>query len=73
MASRQPAIVSTHRLNYAHLNPERSAAGRSALRTLLKGLIEDGAVFLIDSEVRPARGARVVVRPAGSRGANLRY
>jgi hypothetical protein len=48
----QPAIVSTHRVNYAHLDPERSAAGRLALREVIAGLVEDGARFLVDTEVR---------------------
>jgi hypothetical protein len=47
----QPAVVSTHRHNYAHLDPAWSAAGRAALRDLLSGLCEDGAVFLTDAKV----------------------
>ncbi|HTR96939.1 MAG TPA: hypothetical protein VMH61_03470, partial [Candidatus Acidoferrales bacterium] len=34
----RPAIVSTHRLNYAHLDAAWSEAGRAALRTLLSRL-----------------------------------
>lgn len=48
----QPAVVSSHRHNYAHLDPAWSAAGRAALRDLLRGLCEDGAVFLTDVKVR---------------------
>lgn len=48
----QPAVVSSHRYNYAHLDPAWSAAGRAALRDLLRGLCEDGAVFLTDVKVR---------------------
>jgi hypothetical protein len=44
--------VSSHRHNYAHLDPAWSEAGRAALRDLLRGLCEDGAVFLTDAKVR---------------------
>ena len=47
----QPAVVSSHRHNYAHLDPAWSEAGRAALRDLLRGLCEDGAVFLTDAKV----------------------
>ena len=48
----QPAVVSSHRHNYAHLDPAWSEAGRAALRDLLRALCEDGAVFLTDAKVR---------------------
>ena len=48
----QPAVVSTHRLNYAHLDPAWSEAGRSALRDLLGRLCRDAAMFLTDVKVR---------------------
>jgi len=48
----QPAVVSTHRHNYAHLDPAWSEAGRAALRDLLRRLCGDGAVFLTDAKVR---------------------
>lgn len=48
----QPAVVSSHRHNYAHLDPAWSAAGRAALRDLLSGLCEDGAMFLTDAKAR---------------------
>lgn len=48
----QPAIVSTHRLNYAHLDRAWSEAGRAALRDLLGRLCKDGAVFMTDVKVR---------------------
>ncbi len=55
----RPAVVSSHRHNYAHLDPAWSAAGRAALRDLLRGLCEDGAVFLTDAKVRDlAAGGR---------------
>ena len=69
----QPAAVSTHRVNYAHLDPRAAAGGRSALRDLLSGFIEDGAVFLIDDEVRQLQEWSWSVRPIGDRGALLRY
>ena len=48
----QPAVVSTHRHNYAHLDPAWSEAGRAALRDLLRRLCEDGALFVTDTKVR---------------------
>jgi len=48
----RPAVVSTHRHNYAHLDRAWSEAGRAALRDLLRRLCEDGAVFLTDAKVR---------------------
>lgn len=69
----QPAVLSTHRLNYAHLKPEHAAAGRAALRTLLKRLVEDGAVFLVDAEVRQLEDHAWSVRRFGPHGALVRY
>ena len=48
----QPAVVSTHRHNFAHLDPAWSGAGRAALRDLLGRFCADGAVFLTDVQVR---------------------
>jgi hypothetical protein len=48
----QPAVVSSHRLNYAHLDPAWAEAGRAALRDLLARLTGDGARFLTDIQVR---------------------
>jgi hypothetical protein len=45
-------VISTHRHNYAHLDPAWSEAGRSALRDLLGRLCEDGAMFVTDVKVR---------------------
>ena len=42
----QPAIVSTHRMNYAHLDEPWAERSRTALRALLSQLCADGAVFL---------------------------
>ena len=69
----QPAVISTHRLNYAHLDAQRSAAGRAALRNLLGRLVEDGAMFLVDSEVRQLQERSWSVREVGSRGVLARY
>jgi hypothetical protein len=57
---RRPAVISTHRLNYAHLDPAWSAAGRDALRALLGALCNEGATFLLDADVRSLaeRGVR---------------
>ena len=69
----QPAILSTHRLNYAHLDDAWSDAGRSALRDLLARLAADGAVFLTDFEVRELAERAWAMRPLGSRGVLLRH
>ncbi len=69
----QPAILSTHRLNYAHLRHEHAEAGRAALRDLLKRLVEDGAVFLVDAEVRQLEDDGWSVRRFGPKAALVRY
>lgn len=68
----QPAVVSSHRVNYAHLDAAWSEAGRSALRDLLGRLAADGAVFLTDVETRDLAGRAWSVRPL-SDGALLRH
>ncbi len=68
----QPAILSTHRLNFAHLDAAWSQAGRDALRALLLQLSEEGAVFLTDAEVRQACDQGWSFRTVGSRGGLLR-
>ena len=45
----QPAVVSTHRVSYAHLDGAWSEAGRAALRDLLGRLMGDNALFLTDA------------------------
>jgi hypothetical protein len=65
--------VSSHRLNYAHLQPERAETGRAALRDLLRGLVVDGAMFLTDAEVRQLDERAWSVRATGPAGAILRY
>ena len=72
-AAGRPAVVSTHRLNYAHLDPAWSAAGRAALRDLLQRLTDDGAVFLTDAEVRQIHERGWSLRPVGTRGTLLRF
>lgn len=69
----QPAVISTHRLNYAHLDPEWSESGRSALRDLLKRLASDGAQFLTDSEVWQLTERGWSLREIDDRGVLLRY
>ncbi len=69
----QPAVVSTHRANYAHIDPARSEAGRAALRDLLRALVDDGAKFLVDLEVRDLQTRGWSVRPIGDRGVLVRY
>ena len=69
----QPAIVSTHRTNYAHLDAAWSEVGRAALRDLLERLAGDGAVFLTDAELRSLVESGWSVRSIGDRGALLRF
>lgn len=69
----QPAVLSTHRCNYVHLDAARAASGRTALRDLLLGLCEDGASFLVDAEVRDLATRGWSVRDAGTHAAIVRY
>lgn len=68
----QPAIVSSHRVNYAHLDSEWSETGREGLRTLLGRLAGDGAVFLTDAETLGLVMRGWSVRSLGARGALIR-
>jgi hypothetical protein len=68
----QPAVISSHRASYAHLDPAESAAGRGALQDLLSRLTGDGAVFLVDAEVRQLVDRGWSVRALGDRGVLLR-
>jgi len=72
-AAGRPAVVSTHRLNYAHLDTSRSDHGREALRDLLRRLAGDGALFVTDAEVRQIHERGWSTRPIGARGTLLRY
>ncbi len=69
----QPAVVSTHRMNYAHLDAKWSAAGRAALTVLLQRLCADGAVFVTDHEVRQLTERAWSVRELGGRGVLVRH
>lgn len=69
----QPAVVSTHRMNYVHLQPGWAEAGREALAKLLAHLAEDAAIFLVDTEVRALIEQGWSVRPVGTTGAVFHY
>ena len=69
----RPAVVCTHRMNYAHLDAERSQASRQALRELLRRLCAENAVFLVDHEVRQLVERHWSVRDLGGRGVLLRH
>ena len=68
----QPAILSTHRVNYVHLDPERARRGRDTLRDLLSRLVEDGAAFLTDAEVRQLEERSWSARAIGSAAVIIR-
>jgi hypothetical protein len=68
-----PAVVSSHRVNYANLDPAWSAAGRRALADLLRALAGDGAIFLTDAEVCSLDRNGWSLRPLGARGSLLRH
>jgi hypothetical protein len=69
----RPAIVSTHRMNYAHMLPAHNRASREALRELLRRLCAERAVFLLDHEVRQLVERHWSVRDLGGRGVLLRH
>lgn len=69
----QPAVVSSHRLNYAHLDEAWPEAGRAALRDLLARLARDGALFLTDAEARSLHERGWSLRAGAGREALLRY
>ena len=68
----EPAVISSHRLNYAHLDEEWSQAGRDALSELLRLLGGDQAVFLTDGEVRDLSVHGWSARPIAEHGTLLR-
>lgn len=72
-ARAQPAVISTHRVNYVHLDAAAAAAGRAALRDLLHRLAADHAVFLVDREVRELEEHAWSLREIGTRGVLVRY
>jgi len=59
----RPAVISTHRVNYAHLEEAWSGQGRAALSDLLQRLAADRAVFLTDAELRDLTFRGFSVRP----------
>jgi hypothetical protein len=69
----QPAVLSTHRANYAHLDAIWVERGRNALGQLLSGLVAEGATFLVDAEVRALVERSWSVRPIGKRGVMVRF
>ena len=69
----QPAVISTHRANYVHLDPKMATTGHGALRDLLMRLVGDDAVFLMDDEVRQLLERQWSVREIGARGALVRF
>jgi hypothetical protein len=69
----QPAVVSTHRANYAHLDPAWTEAGRAALRDLLGRLMADGARFLTDAEIHALVERGWSVRSIGERQTLVRF
>ena len=69
----RPAVVSTHRVNYAHLDPAWREKGLAALRDLIGRLIGDSATFLTDAEARGLVERAWSVRPIGRRGALVRF
>jgi hypothetical protein len=69
----RPAVISSHRMNYAHLDAAWSQAGRAALSALLERLCGDGAVFLTDHEVRQLCERAWSVRELSGRGLLLRH
>jgi len=66
-------VVSTHRLNYAHLDADWKDASIGALHDLLGRLTDDGAVFLTDAETRQIHERGWSTRPVGAHGTLLRY
>ncbi|MBI1799834.1 MAG: hypothetical protein HYR73_09140 [Candidatus Eisenbacteria bacterium] len=71
-ALRQPAIVSSHRTNFVQVDAARGAAGRERLRELITRLVDEGATFLTDAELRSLIVRGWSVRSIGSRGALVR-
>ena len=57
------AVISTHRVNYAHLDEEWCARGRVELGALLARLAADRAVFVTDLELRDLTVRGFSVRP----------
>ncbi len=69
----QPAVISTHRANFVHLDPKMAAIGHAALRDLLMRLVGDNAVFVQDDEVRQLLERQWSAREIGARGVLVRF
>ncbi len=68
----EPAIVETHRVNFAHVDPGVTATGRHELGALLSALEPAGPVFLVDHEIDQLADVGVSVRVVPDRGVVLR-
>jgi hypothetical protein len=68
-ATGAPAIVETHRINFAHLDPAVGAAGREALNDLLQflGAAEPRPQYLVDDEIAQLQRRGVSVGQRGVR------
>jgi hypothetical protein len=67
---REPAVVETHRVNFAHAEPALAAAGRRALGAYLAGLSgtdDRRPVFLVSAEVAALARRGTSVRETGGR------
>jgi hypothetical protein len=69
----QPAVVSSHRMNFVHLQTGWADSGREALGALLARLTGAGAMFLVDFEVRELLERGWSLRRVGASAAVLRY
>ena len=69
----QPAVISSHRVNYVHLEAGWSDDGRARLRDLLARFAADGAVFLVDIEVRQLLERSWSVREVGEHKLLVRH
>jgi len=68
----EPAIVETHRVNFAHTDPAVAAVGTAALGDLLAALAPGRPVFLVDSEVAALQATGVSARAVPGAGVIVR-
>ncbi len=68
----EPAIVETHRVNFAHVDPAVPATGRAELARLLADVEAEEPVFLTDTEVAQLSRRGVSARPVQWQGIVLR-
>lgn len=61
----EPAVVETHRVNFAHTDPAVAALGRRELGRLLADLAPDGPLYLTDTEVAQLAQRGVSARMGG--------